>query len=80
MQLDFYPHALEQMAERGLTKQEVEAAVVEADEIVEAKFGRKEARKRVGDKVLKVFFEEKNNAYIVVTAYYVKASRLKWLK
>jgi len=80
MNIDYYPHALEQLAQRELEKQVVEEALLKPDEIVEAKFGRKAVHKHAGKKVLRVIFEEKNNVYMVVTVYYLKANRVKGLK
>ena len=47
MAIRFHPHALERMAERGATEQDVESTVAEGERF-EAKFGRSGFRRNFG--------------------------------
>lgn len=43
--------------------------------MIEGRFGRKIAQKVRGDKLLRVIYEQENNIYIIVTAYYTEPER-----
>ena len=60
---------------REISKDEVEVALLNPEEIAEGKEGRKIAHKIFGNKLLRVIFEAEANAYIVITAYYTKPER-----
>ena len=75
MRFEYTDHAEENLAERKIDKKLVEESIKNPDEIITGKFGRKIAHKLVGDKLLRVIYEEQDNVYIVVTAYYTKPGR-----
>lgn len=77
MKFDYTEHAKENIRERKLSKRAVENAVLNPDEVVESNFGRKIAHKMVKNKLLRVIYEEENNVYIIITAYYTKPERYR---
>lgn len=77
MEIQFHPHAVERMTERGSTKQEV-ISTVEQGEQFPAKFGRTGFRrnfpfdrqwrgKYYGTKQLEVYAVQENNDWLVIT-------------
>jgi hypothetical protein len=77
MTVQFHPHALERMAERGATQEEV-IATVQTGESFAAKFGRTGFRKRFAfratwrgefyeNKELEVFAVPANDGWLVIT-------------
>jgi len=44
---------------------------------MEGRFGRKIAQKIVGRKLLRVVYEQEDNVYMIVAAYYTKPERYK---
>ena len=75
MKFIYTQHALENIQERDLSKALIESTVAEPDKIMEGKIGRKIAQKQIGNKLLRIIFEQQNDAYIIVTAYYASAER-----
>lgn len=75
MQFDYTDHAEENIRERKLSKKVVEDVVINPEKIIEGRFGRKVAQKIVGDNLLRVIYEQKENVYIIVTSYYTKPER-----
>lgn len=65
------------MVERNISEDLVIEALETPEKITEEKQGRKAAYKELGDKTLKVIFQEENNVYIVITGYLVKTTRVK---
>lgn len=77
MEFEYTDHVEENLVERNLSKKMVEDAVLNPDELAEGSFGRKIANKIIGDKLLRVIYEQENNVYIIITAYYTKPARYK---
>ncbi|MDP2744328.1 MAG: DUF4258 domain-containing protein [Dehalococcoidia bacterium] len=77
MQFDYTDHAEENIGERGLSKQVIESAVTNPDEVVEGSLGRKIAHKMIGTKLLRVVYGQQGNVLIIVTAYYAKPERYR---
>ena len=75
MEILYADHAEEGMADRKISKQLVEHALKNPDEVVQGKKGRKIAHKLVGERLLRVVFEPKEKAYIAITAYYAAPER-----
>ncbi len=76
MNITYTDYAEETLKVREISKDEVEFALLNPEEIVEGKEGRKIAHKMSGNKLLlRVVFETEANAYIVITAYYTKPER-----
>ncbi len=75
MEFEYISHAEESLAERRLPKSLVEDAVRRPDAVLPGRFGRKIAQKQIGNKLLRVVYEERGNVYIVVTAYYTELER-----
>ena len=75
MEIRYADHAEEGTADREISKQLVEKALNNPDEIIQGKKGRKIAHKLFGERLLRVVFEPKEKAYIVITAYYAAPER-----
>lgn len=78
MKFDYTDHAEENIEERKLNKSIIEDVVKYPEKVLESKFGRKIAQKVVSNKLLRVIYEQKDNVYIIVTAYYTKPDRYRW--
>ena len=75
MEIRYADHAEEGMTDREISKQLVEKALNNPDDVVQGKKGRKIAHKLVGERLLRVVFEPKEKSYIVITAYYAAPER-----
>ncbi len=75
MEFDYTDHAEENIQERRLSKKVVEDVVNNPGKVVEGKFGRRIAQRIAGGKLLRVIYEEGDNVYIIITAYYTKPER-----
>ncbi len=75
MKITYTNHAEENIEERRLDKKTIEDAVKNPEKVVEGRFGRKIAQKIMGDKLLRVIYEQENNIYIIVTSYYTELER-----
>ncbi len=76
MNITYTGYAEEALKAREISKDEVEFALLNPEEIVEGKEGRKIAHKMSGNKLLlRVVFETEAKDYIVITAYYSKPER-----
>lgn len=75
MPVTYTGYAEETLKDREISKNEVEFALLNPEEIVEGKKGRKIANKIFGNKLLRVVFEVEAKDYIVITAYYTKLER-----
>ena len=75
MKFNYTDHAEENIKERKLNKKIIENILKHPNKIAEGRFGRKIAQKIVGEKLLRIIYEENDNVYIIVTAYYTKSER-----
>ena len=75
MKIRYADHAKEGMGDRKISKQLVEKALNNPDEVIQGKKGRKIAHKLVGQRLLRVVFKPKEKSYIVITAYYAAPER-----
>jgi len=67
----FTNHALEKLAQRGITRRFVERALQHPDRIEPARGKRKAAYRKFRARVLKVIFTEERTARVVITEYWV---------
>lgn len=75
MKIVYTNHAIENIKERRIKREIIEKTIRSPDEIVIGKKGRKIAHKIINGKLLRVIYEPKEKAYILVTAYYTKLGR-----
>jgi hypothetical protein len=75
MNFVYTDHAIQRMTERRISKESVEKAIKDPDDVSDTKFGRKVARKLVRNKLLRIVYEEDNGSYIIITAYYTQPER-----
>lgn len=75
MQFEYTDHAEEKILERKLNRKVIESVVVTPDKVIPAAFNRKIAQRKIGNKLLRVVYEEEHEVYIIVTAYYTEANR-----
>ncbi|MBI2084643.1 MAG: DUF4258 domain-containing protein [Candidatus Aenigmarchaeota archaeon] len=77
MEFDYTDHAEENIKERKLSKKVIEDVIINPEKVIEGRFDRKIAQKIVGNKLLRVIYEQEDNIYEIVTAYYTKRERYK---
>ncbi len=77
MKIIYTDHAEENINERKLSKKGIEDIVKNPEKVMDARFDRKIAQKILGDKLLRVIYEQEDNVYIIVTAYYTKPERYR---
>jgi len=77
MKIIYTDHAEENINERKLSKKGIEDIVKNPEKAMDARFDRKIAQKILGDKLLRVIYEQEDNVYIIVTAYYTKPERYR---
>ncbi|MBI2043303.1 DUF4258 domain-containing protein [Candidatus Pacearchaeota archaeon] len=77
MKIIYTDYAEDTIKDRKFSKEIIEDALKNPDEIVKGKRNRKIAHKIIKNKLLRVVFEENENAktYIVITAYYAGPKR-----
>ncbi|EQD32521.1 hypothetical protein B2A_13518 [mine drainage metagenome] len=75
MRFEYTHHVEEKIAERRLNKTVIEEVLLNPDKTTNAKFGRKITQRTIGNKVLRIIYEEKQDAYIIITAYYTEVTR-----
>jgi len=75
LQFEYTDHAEEKLAERNLDKKLIESVILEADKVIESRLGRRIAQKRIGNKLLRVVYEEGYQINIIITAYYTDTER-----
>lgn len=75
MKFEYTDHAEEKIQERKLSKEIIEGAVAMPDKVTDSVFDRKIAQRKVGNKLLRVVYEEVGGVYIIITAYYTQAER-----
>ena len=75
MKIVYTDYAEDTIKDRALNKKIIEGAVLNPDEVVEGKRGRKVAHKIIKDKLLRVVYEIEEKSYIVVTVYYTAPKR-----
>ncbi|HLD48839.1 MAG TPA: DUF4258 domain-containing protein [archaeon] len=77
MKIEYTEHAKENMKERKLSRNLIENIIINPEKVIEGSFGRKIAQKIIGNKLLRVIYEQENNVYIIITAYYTKPERYR---
>ncbi len=77
MEFKYTAHAEENIEERKLNKKIIEDIIKNPEKVIDSKFGRKIAQRTVEDKMLRVIYEQKDNVYIIITAYYTKSERYR---
>jgi hypothetical protein len=75
MNFAYTDHAKERMAERRISKENIERALRKPDDVSNTKSGRKIARKLIKNKLLRIVYEEENGNFMVITAYYTQPER-----
>ena len=75
MKIIYPDYSEESISDRKISKKLVEDALLNPDEVIESKKGRKIAHKVIGHRLLRVVYKESKKAYIVVTAYYTEPKR-----
>ncbi len=75
MCIRFTNHALERMAMYNLSEAQVLECVENPDLILRGSQNRQIAQKRLNGYLLRVIFEIKNDAYLVITTYKAKRER-----
>jgi len=75
MKIVYTDYAEDTIKDRKFSKEIIEDSLKNPDEIVKGKKGRKIAHKIIGNKLLRVVFEEYAKTYIVITAYYAEPKR-----
>lgn len=75
MNFIYTSHAEERMKERRISKESIEKAIRKPDVVSATRFGRKIARKLIRNKLLKIVYEEENDNYTIITAYYTQPER-----
>ena len=63
------------MTERRISKESVEKAIKDPDDVSNTKYGRKVASKLIRSKLLRIVYEEENDSYTIMTASYTQAER-----
>lgn len=67
MRITFLPHALGQMAARGISEEEARAVLEGADEEGEANLGRLYSQKRIGRRRIRVVYNRGADEAVVVS-------------
>ena len=75
MRVIYTNYAEDTIKDRKFSKEIIEDALKNPDEIIRGKKNRKIVHKIIGNKLLRVVFEEDTKTYIVITAYYSKSER-----
>jgi hypothetical protein len=70
VRFEYTDHAEEKILERKLDRKTIERTLIAPDRVMPATFDRKIAQRKMGNKLLRVVYEEK-----IVTAYYTKQER-----
>ena len=78
MDIQFIPHALERMKERGISKEMVKETILNPDSVSEGYSGRKVAQKRLNGKMIRVIYEETHGGVIVVITAYITSKLRKY--
>ncbi|MBI2042776.1 DUF4258 domain-containing protein [Candidatus Pacearchaeota archaeon] len=75
MKIIYTDYAEDTIKDRKFSKEIIEDALKNPDEIIKGKRNRKIAHKIIENKLLRVVFEEDAKTYIVITAYYAEPKR-----
>jgi len=75
MKIAYTDYAEDTIIDRKISKNIIEDALKNPGEIIKGKKGRKIAHKIIGNKLLRVVFEEDAKTYIVITIYYAEPKR-----
>ena len=84
MKIILLRHAKEQCKERGIEENIIEETVLNPDQIIEEKEGRKIAQKKIFDEekkknyLVRVIFKEENNKRTVITLYKTSKVQKYW--
>jgi len=70
MRVTFLPHALEKMAERGVSEEEVRLVVGQPEEEGDANLGRRYAQKQIGRRRIRVVYNRGADEVVVVTVMF----------
>jgi len=71
------PHALMRMAERGITRENVERVLASQVETIEVRFGRKAAFGNVNGRDLLVVYQTRNRDNEVITTFWIDKDGLR---
>jgi len=71
------PHALIRMAERGITRENVERVLASQVETIEVRFGRKAAFGNVNGRDLLVVYQARNGDIEVITTFWIDKDGLR---
>lgn len=77
MRIDYTAYAEMKTAKREIARSKIEKTLKNPDKILDGKYGRKIAQKKIGKYVARVVFEEHGNTYKVITAYYSSPERYR---
>lgn len=77
MEFIYTAHAEENMVERRLSKTLIESTVLNPEKVAVSRLGRVIAHRVIEGRLLRVVYEEKQSAYIIITAYYTYPERYK---
>jgi len=80
MNVAYTRHAEEKIAERKILKALIEEALKKPDSVLDSVFGRKITHKLIRDKLLRIVYEDKGDAFVIITAYYAEPDRYEALK
>lgn len=75
MNIIYTRYAKDTMGDRKISKELIENALINPDEIVDGKKNRKIAHKLLGTRLLRVIYEEDKKAYIVITCHHTNPAR-----
>ena len=78
MEIQFIPHALERIEERGIPRELVEEVISNPEGVSEGYFGRKVAQKRLNGKLIRVIYEERSEGVVVVITAYITSKVRKY--
>ena len=73
--IKYFPKSQEKISKRALSPEEVLQTCLYPEQTLSGRKGRKIAHKREYPKLLRVIYEEEENVYIVITAYYTEPKR-----
>ena len=65
-------HAQERMEMRRIKKGWVEEAITNPDRVIDVKYGRKQAVKRIKGEEISVVYVEKSGHFVVITVFWGK--------
>ena len=75
MKIVYSDHARQNIAERRISKKDVEETILNPEKVIDSRKGRKIAQKVVGNLLLRVVYKETEKVYIIVTVYHTRIGR-----